>query len=134
MAVPCPARHCRDLAYGVVGQSAQRGVPYFSREVGPQNATGLRKWWQMLTALNWVSVVSTVFTSAAYDEGTRQLYLKFQSGKVYRYFKFPAHQYDEFLAAESQGKYFRKHILGQFRDEEVRETQPRGNLIYFPRK
>ena len=109
-------------------------MPYFSREVGPQNATGLRKWWQMLTALNWVSVVSTVFTSAAYDEGTRQLYLKFQSGKVYRYYKFPAHQYDEFLAAESQGKYFRKHILGQFRDEEVRETQPRGNLTYFPRK
>ncbi len=109
-------------------------MPYFSREVGPQNATGLRKWWQMLTALNWVSVVSTVFTSAAYDEGTRQLYLKFQSGKVYRYFEFPAHQYDEFLAAESQGKYFRKHILGQFRDEEVRETQPRGNLIYSPRK
>jgi hypothetical protein len=88
----------------------------------------------MLTALNWVSVVSTVFTSAAYDAGTRQLYLKFHSGKVYRYFEFPAHLYDEFLAAESQGKYFRTHILGQFRDEEVRETQPHGKVLYFPRK
>jgi hypothetical protein len=88
----------------------------------------------MVTALNWVSVVSTVFTSAAYDEGKRQLYLKFHSGKVYRYFKFPAHQYDEFLAAESQGKYFHTHILGQFRDEEVRQTQLHGKLIYFPRK
>ena len=88
----------------------------------------------MLTALNWVSVVSTVFTSAAYDEGRCQLYLRFQSGKVYRYFEFPAHQYDEFLAAESQGQYFRTYILGQFKDEEVREKQPHGNLLYFPRK
>ena len=88
----------------------------------------------MLTTLSWVSVVSTVFTSAAYDEGTRQLYLKFHSSKVYRYFEFPAHQYEEFLAAESQGKYFREYVLGQFRDEEVREQQPHGNLLYFPRK
>ena len=72
--------------------------------------------------MNWVPVVSTVFTSVANDAGTRQLYLKFQSGKVYRYFEFPAHQYDEFLAAESQGKYFRTNIRGKFREEEVRET------------
>jgi hypothetical protein len=56
-----------------------------------------------------------------YDEGTRQLYLTFHSGKTYRYFEFPAHQYDEFLAAESRGKYFRTNIRGKFRDEEVRE-------------
>ena len=55
--------------------------------------------------MNWVPVVSTVFTSVAYDEGTRQLYLTFHSGKTYRYFEFPAHQYAEFLAADSQGKY-----------------------------
>lgn len=88
----------------------------------------------MLTTLNWVSVVSTVFTSAAYDEDERQLYLKFHSGKVYCYFDFPDYQYDEFLAAESQGKYFHACILGQFLEEEVRETQPHSNLIYFPRK
>jgi len=88
----------------------------------------------MLTGLNWVSVDSSVFTLAAYDHSKRQLYLKFHSGKVYRYLKFPAHQYEEFLAAESQGKYFHAHILGQFRDEEVREVQPHGKLIYFPLK
>jgi hypothetical protein len=88
----------------------------------------------MLTALNWVPVDSSVFTFAAYDKSKRQLYLKFHSGKVYRYLKFPAHQYEEFLAAESQGKYFHAHILGQFPDEEVSETQPRGKLICFPLK
>ena len=45
--------------------------------------------------MNWVPVVSTVFTSVAYDEGTRQLYLTFHSGKTYRYFEFPAHQWVE---------------------------------------
>ena len=88
----------------------------------------------MLTALNWVAVDSTVFTRAAYARRKHQLYLEFHSGKVYRYFEFPAYQYDEFLAAESQGKYFRAHIRGQFREEEVRAAQPRGKLIYFPRK
>jgi hypothetical protein len=82
----------------------------------------LRKWKRRAIAVTWVSVVSTVFTSVAYDEGARQLYLTFHSGKTYRYFEFPTHQYDEFLAAESQGKYFRTNIRGKFREEEVRET------------
>jgi hypothetical protein len=81
----------------------------------------------MVTVLTWVSVVSSVFTAAAYHEGDRQLYLKFHSGKVYRYFGFPAYQYDEFLAAESHGRYFNAHILGQFRDEEV----PQHELTCF---
>lgn len=88
----------------------------------------------MVTALNWVSVVSKALTAAAYDEDERQLYLRFHSGKAYRYFEFPAHQYDEFLAAESQGKYFQAYIRGQFREEEVREMRRTAKLIYFPRK
>jgi hypothetical protein len=75
--------------------------------------------------VNWVSVISTVFASATYNEDKRQLYLKFHSGKVYRYFEFPPHQYDEFFAAESQGRYFCAHIRGKFRDEEVREAHGR---------
>ena len=88
----------------------------------------------MVTALNWVSVVSKALTAAAYDEDEQQLYLKFHSGKVYRYFEFPAYQYDEFLAAESQGRYFQAHIRGQFREEEVREMRRTAKLLYFPRK
>ena len=71
--------------------------------------------------VDWVAVVSSVFTSAAYNPDSRQLYLRFRSGKVYRYFEFPPEQYDEFLAADSKGGYFAGHIRGQFRDEEVRE-------------
>ena len=75
----------------------------------------------MVRPVDWVSVDSSVFTSAAYNSERRQLYLRFHSGKVYRYFEFPPDQYDEFLAADSKGRYFGRCIRGQFRDEEVRE-------------
>jgi hypothetical protein len=81
-------------------------------------------------SVNWVSVDSTVFTSAAYDESAWQLYLRFHSGKVYRYFNYPPYQYDEFVAAESKGGYFGSHIRGKFRDEEVRETRLHRELTY----
>jgi hypothetical protein len=79
-------------------------------------------------SVDWVSVVSSVFSAAAYDPDRGQLYLRFHSGKVYRYLEFPPEQYDEFLAADSKGRYFARHIRGQFRDEEVRE------LTYFSGK
>jgi hypothetical protein len=42
------------------------------------------------------------------------LYLRFNSGESYRYFTFPAEQYQQFLAADSQGRYFLDHIRNQF--------------------
>src|SRR5882724_5329801 len=56
--------------------------------------------------MNWVSVDSSVFASVAYRGDQRQLFLRFHSGKAYRYFGFPPEQYDELLAAESKGGYF----------------------------
>lgn len=64
--------------------------------------------------MNWVSVDSSVFVSVAYRGDQRQLFLRFHSGKVYRYFGFPPEQYDELLAAESKGGYFAECIRGKF--------------------
>ena len=72
--------------------------------------------------MNGVSVDSRVFTSVAYRGDQRQLFLKFHSGKVYRYFGFPPDQYDDLLAAESKGGYFAGSIRGKFLYEEVRES------------
>jgi hypothetical protein len=69
--------------------------------------------------VNWVPVESSVFTAAAYLSSRHLLYLRFQSGDVYRYFDFPPEQYDEFLAAESKGGYFGYNIRDQFRCERV---------------
>jgi len=76
--------------------------------------------------MSWVSVISSVFTSVAFDEDHRQLYVRFHSGKLYRYFDFPPDQYDELLAAESKGGYFAENIPGKFLYEEVREAGGSG--------
>ena len=70
-------------------------------------------------ALNWVSVDSSVFTSAAYRSDQRQLYLRFHHADIYRYFEFPPQLYDEFLVADSKGRYFARNIRNQFRYEQV---------------
>ena len=62
--------------------------------------------------MDWVAVVSSVFSAAAYDPERQLLYLRFQSGKIYRYLEFPPDQYDEFLGADSRRKYFASHIRG----------------------
>jgi KTSC domain len=73
----------------------------------------------VVSAMKWVSVHSRVFSGAAYRAGARQLYLRFRNGRIYRYFDCSVSVYREFLAAESKGRYFAKHIRHQFRDELV---------------
>ena len=51
-----------------------------------------RKWLWNGKSMNWVSVDSSVFASVAYRGDERQLFLRFHSGKVYRYFGFPPDQ------------------------------------------
>ena len=67
-----------------------------------------------LQDLDWQSLESQLLAATAYAAQRRQLYLRFHSGEVYRYFTFPAEQYREFLDAESQGRYFLAHIRNQF--------------------
>ena len=69
--------------------------------------------------MTWLSVESKMFTSVAYDEEKRILYLRFQSGDVYRYFEFQAAEYQAFLAAESRGRFFLAHIRDHFRYERM---------------
>ena len=64
--------------------------------------------------LDWRPLESKLLAAAAYIETRRLLYLRFHSGDVYRYFTFPAEQYQEFLDAESRGRYFLAHIRNQF--------------------
>ena len=51
------------------------------------------------------------------------LWLRFVSGDVYRYFEFPEEQYQEFLDAESHGRYFLNHIRNHFRFERMAKLQ-----------
>ena len=60
--------------------------------------------------LDWQPVESKLLAAAAYVAARRVLYLRLQIGDVYRYFIFPAGQYQEFLDADSQGRYFLSHV------------------------
>ena len=64
--------------------------------------------------LDWRPLESKLLAAAAYVASRRLLYLRFHSGEVYRYFTFPAEQYQDFLDAESHGRYFLAHIRNQF--------------------
>ena len=72
--------------------------------------------------LDWQPLESKLLAAAAYDGLRRRLYLRFQSGDVYRYFTFTADQYRAFLDADSQGKYFLDHIRNQFPYERLRRN------------
>jgi len=78
--------------------------------------------------MTWVLVDSRAFDAVAYRGG--KLYVRFHSGKVYRYFGCPRNQYDKLLAAESKGGYFGEHIRDEFRFEEVREVRLGPRLVY----
>lgn len=64
--------------------------------------------------LEWQPLESKLLAAAAYVAPRRSLYLRFHSGEAYRYFTFPADQYQEFLDAESHGRYFLDNIRNQF--------------------
>ena len=80
----------------------------------------------VVKAVEWKAVDSSVFTAAGYRADAHQLYLRFHDGDIYRYFDVPAQSYEAFLAAESKGRYFSRHIRHGFRYEQVRCT-PRRN-------
>lgn len=73
--------------------------------------------------MKWNPVESSALQAAAYAESPALLYLLFRSGEVYRYFEVPRWQYQEFLAADSKGRYFGRNIRGHFRYERLRRTR-----------
>ena len=73
--------------------------------------------------MEWQSFESKLLASSAYNAGKQTLYLRFRSGDVYRYFEFPAEQYQQLLSAESQGRYFLSDIRNQFRYERLARLQ-----------
>lgn len=64
--------------------------------------------------MDWQPFESKLLASSAYAAETHTLYLRFRSGEVYRYFEFPKEQYQDFLEAESRGRYFLGHIRNHF--------------------
>jgi hypothetical protein len=70
--------------------------------------------------MKWLTLESKMLSAAAYDDSKQILYLRFRNtGDVYRYFDFPAAEYQAFPGAESRGRFFRSHIRDHFRYERM---------------
>ena len=69
--------------------------------------------------MTWLPLESKMFTSVTHDANNQILYLRFQSGDVYRYFDFTDDNYLTFLSAESKGRFFLAHIRDHFRYERM---------------
>ena len=69
--------------------------------------------------MDWQFLESKLLAASAHDVRKHILYLRFRSGDVYRYFEFPPAEYQNFLDAESRGRYFLTHIRNHFRYERL---------------
>jgi len=62
----------------------------------------------------WQYVVSSMIEAIWYSEDAERLSVRFKSGKEYDYLDVPVELYQEFLSAPSKGKFFNKHVKGQY--------------------
>lgn len=70
--------------------------------------------------MEWVPLDSSMFTSSAYEERKRILYLRFrESGLVYRYFDVEPETYADFSNAESHGRFFAARIRDKYSCEKM---------------
>ena len=70
--------------------------------------------------LDWIPVKSSVLAAVA--SYLDSLWIIFRTGEVYVYRKVPTETHQQFLAAESKGKFFNLHIRDNFPSEHVRRS------------
>lgn len=61
-----------------------------------------------------MTFASSVIRSIDYDIDTKDLIVELQSGARYRYHNVPSKTHDDFVAAESVGRFFNTNIKGKF--------------------
>ena len=70
--------------------------------------------------MRWLALESKMLSAVVYDGSKQLLYLRFRNtGDVYRYFHFPADEYQAFLGAESKGRFFSSQLRDHSRHERM---------------
>ncbi len=64
--------------------------------------------------MEWIQVVSSNIAAIAYASDTEVLSVNFLNGSTYEYYGVPQIVFDEFLTADSKGRYFNANIKGVF--------------------
>jgi hypothetical protein len=66
-----------------------------------------------------VNVDSSHIRAIGYDSDNAILEIEFKDGAVYEYYEVPQYVYDEFITADSHGKYAHKNIYKVYRYERI---------------
>ena len=64
--------------------------------------------------VEWTAVESSNISMVGYDDENSQLHVRFNSGAEYAYNEVPPAVYQEFLDAESKGRYLNERIKGRY--------------------
>lgn len=64
-------------------------------------------------------VISSILTEVKYSSRSRDLDLRFVTGRTYRYSEVPREVYERLTKADSKGAFFNKHIRDQFVSREL---------------
>ena len=64
--------------------------------------------------MEWIQVVSSNIAAIAYASDTEVLSINFLNGSTYEYYGVPQNVFDEFLIADSKGRYFNANIKDVF--------------------
>ena len=59
-------------------------------------------------------VRSTNIARVGYDAQSKTLAVEFRNGSIYHYHGIDQDKHDEFMRAESKGKYLHQHIKGRY--------------------
>lgn len=64
--------------------------------------------------MEMINVTSSNIESIGRDEATGVMRVQFSNGGLYEYAGVPVSTWNEFMGAESKGKYFAQNIKGKF--------------------
>ena len=75
---------------------------------------------------DYEAVESSNIDAVKYDAEEEALYVVFSNGSHYRYYGVPAEVFEEFMGAESKGKFFHANIRSDFPCMQIEETEDDG--------
>ena len=69
--------------------------------------------------MNRQVVTSSTIVSIGYDADSQTLEIEFKNSNIYQYFDLPQYIYDDFVNADSHGKYLAQNIKGYYRYSKI---------------
>lgn len=81
----------------------------------------------MNTSVQMIAVESSNVKALGYDPDNRNAYAEFTKSGLYCYKEVPQTVFDDWLASESKGKYFHKHIKEKYEYEKIPDLERESN-------